>query len=268
MLFYDLSFFLLKERILPTQSTMERHTIKVHIKNAPKAIQALQQEPNRKVRIIVPRESLDRGGYTIRLTPRQYTFFRRKAVGDFYLNADIHTFGGDLLDIDSYYDFTTEDDLDTTTSEDINDMLGNTPGFMGVYANNEIPTDLLSNIARMITKPISAVINYDNNDQAGTHWVAIFIDPKSKQIEYFDPFGVPPKKRILNLLNRIGLPFIFTNTQLQHLDSHACGYYVAQYIIMRTQGMSVYDIIFDRFTRDPIKNEKILKQMVNEHSNQ
>jgi len=243
------------------------HTINVHIKNADKAIEALQKEPNRKVRIIIPRESLGRGGFTITLTSRQWTFFNRKTVGDFYLNASVDTFGGDIYDIYSFYDFTREEDLDTTTSDELEQMMEDTPGFLGVFANDEFPTDLLRHVGATSRNPISAIINYDNSTQAGVHWVAVFIDPKVKQVEYFDPFGVPPKKRILKLLNTLNMPFIFTNTQIQHLDSKACGYYASQYIKLRTDGHSVYDIVFDRFTRDPIKNEKILKKLVSSSAN-
>jgi len=240
----------------------EHHTIKVHIKNADKAINSLLQEPNRKVRIIIPRESLNRGGFTIHLTDRQYTFFNRKKVGDFMINADINTFGGNLSNIDSYYDFTQEDDLEITSSTDLEQMLDGVKGFIGVFANNDFPSTFIHRLATTTNTPLSAILNYDNSDQPGTHWVGLFIDPKVKHIEYFDPFGVPPKKRILNILNKLELPIIMSNTQLQDLNSEACGYYVVEYIKMRTEGMSMYDILFDKFTRDPIKNEKILKNMV------
>jgi hypothetical protein len=54
------------------------------------------------------------------------------------------------------------------------------------------------------TKRIGFVFNFDEHWQSGSHWVAMFADLIKGQIYYFDSYGTRPKKRIRNLVNRIG----------------------------------------------------------------
>ena len=48
------------------------------------------------------------------------------------------------------------------------------------------------------------VFNFDEHWQNGSHWVSMFVDLIKGQIYYFDSYGTRPKKRIRNLVNRIG----------------------------------------------------------------
>jgi len=227
--------------------------VKVHITNVTSAINKLRQDPNTPTKIRIIRASVNKGPFTIYLTSKQFSTLHNSINKFCIMNATPETFG----DINNY-----ETTLDTTTSTDLNQMLQGIKGFLGVFANDEFSPTFTKNIASVSSTPISAIINYDNKYDEGTHWIAIFIDITNKQTEYFDPFGVPPKKKILNALQTINYPIVMSNSQLQHINSNACGYYAVQYLIHRHKGVSIYDFIFNIFTKDPSKNEKILEKLV------
>jgi hypothetical protein len=50
---------------------------------------------------------------------------------------------------------------------------------------------------------IGMVINLDNHNQDGSHWVALFTDLENNQIYFFDSVGKRPSKRIRKFINRI-----------------------------------------------------------------
>jgi hypothetical protein len=56
--------------------------------------------------------------------------------------------------------------------------------FIGVFAKNQIK-DLI-----IRKSPFCLVINTDNSDQPGTHWVAIWGDKDCSH--FFDSYGTPP----------------------------------------------------------------------------
>jgi len=245
-------------------------TVKVHIENAEEALEKLRADNNATVKIVIPVDSLDKGGFTIHIPKRQHTFLTKRSNGKCTFNATIDTFGGDISNITNFFEISDYDpnlpsNLDTTTSDQIDDMLEDYDGFFGVYANNKFPVDYIPTYFRTTkNRPCSIVVNYDNDDEPGTHWCGIFISATRDSVEYFDPFGLPPKKRILSALKKLKLPIVMINSQIQHIDSHACGYYVVEYIKMRYDGVPIYDIVFDVFDKSPAQNEKTLQALVNE----
>ena len=64
----------------------------------------------------------------------------------------------------------------------------NQPRFNGVYSRDNLPK---------ITKKGVYVINLDEYENTGTHWIALFI--KTNEVIYFDSFGIFLKK-LINLL--------------------------------------------------------------------
>jgi len=68
---------------------------------------------------------------------------------------------------------------------------------------------------------IGLVINLDNHDQGGSHWVSLFADLEKSQVYFFDSVGQPPRKRIRKFINRI-VKFLYHkkyNTKLQINDT-------------------------------------------------
>ena len=79
------------------------------------------------------------------------------------------------------------------TNIEINEYYKNEPRFNGVYSRNNLPKTI---------KKGAYVINLDEYENTGTHWVALFVKPK--YTVYFDSFGIEhiPKEinKFINLL--------------------------------------------------------------------
>ena len=128
-------------------------------------------------------------------------------------------------------------------------MLKDNPSYLGTFSHDTIPD--LKNIN------FSAIINYHNYKQPGSHWVAIYNDPKKKYVEFFDSYGLPPSDIIVKKLKQTGKKVLFNTSKIQNLTSSRCGYYTYFYIIMRDKGMEPYDVIY-HFNPDSKKNDNIL----------
>ena len=98
--------------------------------------------------------------------------------------------------------------------------------FRGVY-----PIDGLPN-----REPGAYVINLDKHDEPGSHWVAVFDD--GKRVEYFDSYGLPPL-----ISSFLGHNAVYSSASLQPLYSNACGFYCVYYIIQRSLGIAMHDIL-------------------------
>ena len=65
------------------------------------------------------------------------------------------------------------------TNIEISEYYKNEPRFNGVYSRNNLPNKI---------KKGAYVINLDEYENTGTHWVSLFV--KTKYTVYFDSFGV------------------------------------------------------------------------------
>lgn len=82
--------------------------------------------------------------------------------------------------------------------------------FLGTVPNDfeDLPVLGISNInfeelEKNGKHKIGMVINLDNHNQSGSHWVALYANLKQNQIYFFDSIGKPPNKRIKKFINRI-----------------------------------------------------------------
>ena len=84
--------------------------------------------------------------------------------------------------------------------------------FNGVYSRDNLPAKI---------KKGAYVINLDEYEHAGIHWIALYV--KNKKVAYFDSFGVEhvPKEIIKFIKNKDIIANIF---RLQAYDSIMCGY--------------------------------------------
>ena len=96
--------------------------------------------------------------------------------------------------------------------------------FKGVFAIDKLP--------KMCKKDSAYVINYDEHDESGSHWIAVFKDKKGNT-EFFDSAGHPPIDERLS--NFIGQTFSYNPYQLQLDLSNACGFYSTYFIIQRSR---------------------------------
>jgi hypothetical protein len=107
--------------------------------------------------------------------------------------------------------------------------------YSGTFAKDNLPPKML--------KSNSAIINFDNTGYPGTHWVAVFNDPNSEYVDYFDSFGLPPPNEIENYLQTSSKPILYNTKQVQSLSSSECGKLCINFIKRRSEGISAYDII-------------------------
>ena len=102
--------------------------------------------------------------------------------------------------------------------------------FNGVLAMDELPKTRQKG---------SYVINLDDHDEPGSHWVAVWCD--NEKVEYMDPFGLPPlDDRCLLFL---GGNVRYNTVKMQLLLSNACGFYCVYFVIKRASGLAANSII-------------------------
>jgi hypothetical protein len=107
----------------------------------------------------------------------------------------------------------------------------------------------------------SYIINMDNSDKPGSHWVAIFIDAV-KRPYYFDSFGCPEPKECEAFMKRTKHPIQINTVHIQNMASNCCGYYCIffclfmTYHIGRTNKLDEFVRIFDPINE--LKNRNIL----------
>lgn len=87
------------------------------------------------------------------------------------------------------------------------------------------------------------VVNLDDCDEPGSHWVALSID-NSGDVEYFDSYGILPfyssvmtKLQKLSLNRKLG----FNLTCFQG-NSSVCGQYCLLYLLLKSRGFSLKEI--------------------------
>ena len=83
----------------------------------------------------------------------------------------------------------------------------------GIFAKDEMETLKVGNY----------IINLNNHDEAGSHWIALVCAPS--QCCYFDSFGAPPPQIIEELMRKYYTKVNFNNFIIQSMQSQMCGYY-------------------------------------------
>jgi len=243
----------------------------VQVKLNDKQINAVKDLMNKDyIKLKIPASDLFIGPYALFLTKVQFENVIKNSklkgkVFNFTLNKDSFARHPELFmsqNGGSNDDDNTVSELpsDITSSDQISDILRDIPGFLGVF-----PNDGLNSVDPSIFKSDSrvfGVVNFHNMDQEGSHWVCFYRGDHAKSIEYFDPFGVYPTKEMEGFLKKFGLPIVLVIRQIQPLDSDACGYYVTEFIKLRDDGYSLYEILFDVFENEPAQNERILDDLV------
>ena len=112
------------------------------------------------------------------------------------------------------------------------------------------------------------IINLDKSTSTGTHWCVIY---KNDKTFYFDSYGFPPPEEIQNIIK----PYIFSNKNIQDINSSSCGYYVILFILYFNKNKHRDDIEtfqdFINFFNDDnslnvnMKNEFILYKLLSNY---
>ena len=135
------------------------------------------------------------------------------------------------------------------TNFEISEYYQNEPRFNGVYSRNNLPKAI---------KNSAYVINLDKYKNIGTHWIALFVNPK--YAVYFDSFGVEhiPKEINKFISNKEIKANIF---RLQAYDSIICGYFCIEFINYMFGGKSLIDFTSLFSPHDFKKNDQIIKRI-------
>ena len=117
------------------------------------------------------------------------------------------------------------------TNIEISEYYSNEPRFNGVYSRDNLPK---------ITKKGAYVINLDEYENTGTHWIALFV--KTNEVIYFDSLGIEhiPKEinRFIGSNNKKIKANIF---RIQAYDSIMCGYFCIEFINYMLKGKTLLD---------------------------
>jgi len=126
--------------------------------------------------------------------------------------------------------------------------------FRRVFSNDMLPT--------VRNSDESCVINIEDYFKGnGTHWVCVFNDSNSPDVEYFDSFGLPPPDLILGYMKTGAKGIVYNNSEIQEISSIMCGYYCCYFIIKRFDGYEPLDILL-QFDQDPSnRNENIIRNV-------
>ena len=134
------------------------------------------------------------------------------------------------------------------TNIEINKCYKNEPRFNGIYSRNNLPKTI---------KKEAYVINLDEYEITGTHWVSLFVKPK--YTVYFDSFGVEHfPKEINKFIHKDIKSNIF---RLQAYDSIMCGYFCIEFINYMLEGKTLLDYTNLFFPNDFKKNDRVIKRI-------
>lgn len=137
---------------------------------------------------------------------------------------------------------------------EIRSKLRNLPNFLGVFARDTLP-------AKVNIFPHSLIANTDEHDEAGTHWIGIYVDEVGRG-DYFDSYALGPlfHEFIAYLERNCKAGFSWNRIPLQCTTCVTCGEYCCAYLILRTAGKT-HDDFMKLFTNNRNTNDYIIKSI-------
>ena len=146
------------------------------------------------------------------------------------------------------------------TNIEISKYYSNEPRFIGVYSRDNLPK---------ITKNGAYVINLDEYENTGTHWIALFI--KTNEVIYSDSFGIEHIPKEINKF--IGNSMTKSSSlernkkvkanifRIQAYDSIMCGYFCIEFINYMLKGKTLLDYTNLFSPNDFKKNDRVIKRI-------
>ena len=123
--------------------------------------------------------------------------------------------------------------------------------FGGVFAADTLPVKPRDN------KPCAYIANTHKHHQPGEHWVCFYF-PKDSPPEFWDSYGRNPQDDFKPIL---GATYLCSEKMIQHPLSSVCGQYCCFYILKRSQGFEMLDIV-SAFTDDLLLNDIMVNRTV------
>ena len=127
-----------------------------------------------------------------------------------------------------------------------------------MYSRNNLPNKI---------KKGAYVINLDEYENTGTHWVSLFV--KTDEVIYFDSFGVAHIPKEINKF--IGNSDTTKSSSLKHIKSNIfriqaydlimCGYFCIEFINYMLKGKTLLDYTNLFSPNDFKKNDQVIKRI-------
>ena len=144
------------------------------------------------------------------------------------------------------------------TNIEISEYYANESRFNGVYSRNNLPNKI---------KKGAYVINLDEYENTGTHWVSLFV--KANEVIYFDSFGIEHIPKEINkfihskeLGSAVGNNKIKSNIfRIQAYNSIMCGYFCIEFINYMLKGKTLLDDTNLFSPNDFKKNDRVIKKI-------
>ena len=135
------------------------------------------------------------------------------------------------------------------TDIEINEYYKNEPRFNGLYSRNNLPKTI---------KKGAHVINLDEYEDTGTHWVSLFV--KANEVINFDSFGVEHIPKEINKFvdNKKIKASIF---RIQAYNSIMYGYFCIEFINYMLKGKTLLDYTNLFSPNDFKKNDRVIKRI-------
>lgn len=110
------------------------------------------------------------------------------------------------------------------------------------------------------------ICNTDRIFNKGKHWIVIFWDIISNNIEYFDSLGKFPLNNFIIFMKKSKKKIIYNTRRIQNLNSDTCGYFCLYFIVLRCNSIT-FKQITNHFSNDLINNEKHVQSFINQSIN-
>ena len=108
--------------------------------------------------------------------------------------------------------------------------------------------------------PGSYVVNTDPSTAPGEHWVAMFFN-NPRSAEFFNSYGLHPiVYGLTDFLDSHSSSWDYNSKTLQSLISEVCGHYTVYYILFRSRGCSLSEIL-THFSNNFSLNDKLLSAL-------
>ena len=124
--------------------------------------------------------------------------------------------------------------------------------FKGVYPKDQLPT---------VEYPGSYVVYTNRSTAPGEHWVAMLFN-NQRFAEYFDSYGLHPIVHgLTDFLDSHSSSWTYNSKTLQSLISEVCGHYTAYYILFRSCGCFLSEIL-THFSSSVSLNDKTVERFI------
>ena len=136
------------------------------------------------------------------------------------------------------------------TNLEISEYYSNEPKFNGVYSRDNLPK---------ITKKGAYVINLDEYENTGTHWISLFV--KTNEVIYFDSFGIEHIPKEINKFIGSNKKINANIFRIQAYDSIMCRYFCIEFINYMLKGKTLLDYTNLLSPNDFKKNDRVIKRI-------